>query len=215
VSATITVQAILLAIALSLDSLGTGFAYGMRRLTLPTSTYLLLAAATGLLMTFSMLAGASLMGPAHAALASALGRTALLGVGLWQIHRGWHQYLALTTRAAPGRPLATFRLRPLGVLVQVLHDPTRADLDRSGRLDPGESALLGLALGLDAFAAGFGTGMLGFPLQVVPTVAVACPLLLAAGTALGRRITTDWFSRRGFALPGLIICTIALLKRTR
>lgn len=114
--ATITVQAILLAIALSLDSLGTGLAYGMRRLALPASTYLLLAGATGFMMTFSMLAGASLIGPAHAALAS---------------------------------------------------------------------ALLGLALGLDAFAAGFGTGMLGFPLQIVPTVAIACPLLLGAGTALG------------------------------
>lgn len=211
---TITAHAILLAIALSLDSFGTGVAYGMRRLALPASTYLLLAAATGALMTCSMLAGTSLIGPAHAALASALGRTALLGVGLWQIHRGWRQYLGIRTREAPGRPLATFRLRPLGVLVQVLHDPTRADLDSSGRLDASESALLGLALGLDAFAAGFGTGMLGFPLQIIPTVAIACPLLLAAGTALGRRIATDWLSRRGFALPGLIICAIALLKKT-
>lgn len=33
------------------------------------------------------------------------------------------------------------------------------------------------------------------------------------GTALGRRIATDWLSRRGFALPGLIICAIALLRK--
>lgn len=209
----ITAQAVLLALALSLDSLGTGVAYGMRRLTLPASTYVLLAAATATMMTFSMLAGASLVGPGDAVLASALGRTALLGVGLWQIHRGWRQYLGIMTREAPGQPLATFRLVPLGVLVQVLHDPTRADLDSSGRLDMGESALLGLALGLDALAAGFGTGMLGFPLQVIPTVALACPLFLAVGTALGRRIATDWLSRRGFALPGLIICAIALLRK--
>ncbi|HHY94762.1 MAG TPA: hypothetical protein GX513_07100 [Firmicutes bacterium] len=72
-----------------------------------------------------------------------------------------------------------------------------------------------MALGLDAFAAGFGTGMLGFSTAVIPMVALACPLLLAAGIALGRRVATDWLHRKGFAIPGLIICTIAVLKRGR
>ncbi|MDI6894673.1 MAG: hypothetical protein AB1503_06275 [Bacillota bacterium] len=212
---TISIPAILLAIALSLDSLGTGIAYGMRRIRFPLSAYLVLATSTGGLMTISMLAGTSLLGPGTLALGAALGRMALLGVGLWQIHRGWRQYLGILARESPGRPVAIFRLRPLGILVQVLHDPTRADLNRSGHLDPGESALLGLVLGLDAFAAGFGTGMLGFPMEVIPTVALACPLLLAAGTTLGRRTATDWLNRKGFALPGLIICALAVLKRGR
>lgn len=100
--------------------------------------------------------------------------------------------------------MAVFRVRPLGVLVQVIRDPTWADLDASGWLDAGESTLLGVALGMDAFAAGFGTGMLGATLAVVPAVAIACPMFLAAGTALGRRAATDWLARKGFALPGLI-----------
>lgn len=205
----------MLAIALSLDSLGTGVAYGMRRLTFPPSAYLVLAATTGGLMAISMLAGASLLGAGDAALASALGRMALLALGLWQIHRGWRQYLSILARESPAQPVAVFRLRPLGILLQVLHDPTQADLNRSGHLDPGEAALLGLALGLDALAAGLGIGMMGFPMEIIPTVALASPLLLAAGTLVGQRITSDWLSRKGFAVPGLIICTIALLKRPR
>ena len=182
---TISIPAILLAIALSLDSLGTGVAYGMRRLTFPLPAYFVLAASTGGLMTASMLIGSSLLGSSDAILVSALGRTALLLVGVWQVYRGWRQYLDILAHESPDRPVASFRLPFLGILVQVLQDPTRADINMSGRLDPGESALLGLGFRPGCFRRRFRHRHAGLLHSGHPYGSTGLPVALGRGHSAG------------------------------
>jgi len=202
--------AMLLAVAVSLDSLGAGLAYGVRRTRLPLSGYLIIALFSGVLMSVSMAAGASITTAVDAALARALGRVILLGVGAWQINQGWQHFLR-TLEPGLDRPIAHLRLSSLGIIVQVIKDPSTADLDRSGRIDTDESLVLGLALGLDAFAAGLGAAMLGFSVQVVPAVVLASALFVALGTLMGRVSPAQAIARKGFALPGLLVILAALL----
>ncbi|MBM7866151.1 hypothetical protein GTO89_05665 [Heliobacterium gestii] len=78
-------------------------------------------------------------------------------------------------------------LRPFGLVIQVLREPTQADLDRSGELGPQEALLLGLALNMDALAAGFGASMVGaLPLYAPPVVALTQLFFVCAGLYFGR-----------------------------
>lgn len=108
--------------------------------------------------------------------------------------------------------LLRIHIRGLGIVVQVLREPGRADMDRSGAIDAGEAFVLGAALGLDALAAGFGAALIGFRLSAVAVVAAAQLLLTWLGLRLGRDYGARWLGKRGFYVPGVILILIGLLQ---
>ena len=61
------------------------------------------------------------------------------------------------------RMVFTLELRKLGVVIQILRSPSKADMDNSGSISTQEAMWLGIALSLDAFGAGLGAALLGFP----------------------------------------------------
>lgn len=119
---------------------------------------------------------------------------------------------AVESRAADLATLMRIRIRGLGIVVQVLREPGRADMDRSGAIDAGEALVLGVALGLDALAAGFGASLIGFHLSIVGVVAAAQLFLTWLGLRLGRNYGARWLGERGFYVPGVILILIGLLQ---
>jgi putative sporulation protein YtaF len=173
---------IFLALALSLDSLSVGVLYGARGIRLPWAailvTGLISGALVGLTMWLGRLAG-TILAPATA---QRLGGAILAGVGVWVIYQTLRTHIPDT----PGA-LCTIRLRPLGLVIQILREPQAADIDRSGTISAGEAGLLGLALALDSVGAGFGAALAGFdPLRLPAFVAVACSGCLWLGSRLAR-----------------------------
>jgi putative sporulation protein YtaF len=80
-------------------------------------------------------------------------------------------------------------IRPLGLVIQILKEPARADQDSSGAISPQESIFLGTALAMDAFAAGFAVSMLGFSIVFTAlVVGVGHFLLTYMGILTGRTI---------------------------
>ena len=63
--------------------------------------------------------------------------------------------------------VAVFRIRPLGLVVKILREPTVADTDTSGMIDIKEALLLGSALALDALGAGLGAAATGYNLSLI------------------------------------------------
>ncbi len=200
-----------LAVALSLDGLGVGASYGARGIVLRPSSYVIVALCTAGLMSAAMLSGLGLSSLLSPSLAQALGGSVLIALGLWQGLQGWKGYLA-TTYTDPEKPLADFRLRPLGLAVRILRDPELADVDRSGDIRPGEAYALGLALGLDAFAAGLGAALAGFPFCAVLMVSLSCIAFLFLGTRLGRAWDGSRWSRGGFIVPALLLILIGVSR---
>ncbi|QGG49080.1 manganese efflux pump [Heliorestis convoluta] len=67
-------------------------------------------------------------------------------------------------------------------MIQIFREPTDADLDSSGELSFKEAFLLGLALSMDALAAGFGASLLGgIPLFAPLIVGITLFFLVVAG----------------------------------
>jgi putative sporulation protein YtaF len=97
----------------------------------------------------------------------------------------------------------TIRLPSFGLVLQVLREPTRADLDRSGGISLAEALLLGIALAMDAGGVGLGAGMTGLiPWAAAIAVTLADVGFLHLGISTGRLLAGR--ANRVAAITGLL-----------
>ncbi|HHY92404.1 MAG TPA: sporulation membrane protein YtaF [Firmicutes bacterium] len=179
------ISALVLALAVSLDSLGVGFAYGVKKLKIPLASLLLLSGLSSLAMLLSMAVGQVLAAILPTAVERWLGGGILIGMGLSSFFTAWRSQ---HKRGAEGE-LLSVRIRPLGLIIQVIEEPGRADLDASGEINPGEAVLLGSALALDALGAGLGAALSALPAFFTPAlVGLATLFTLSTGLSLGTRL---------------------------
>lgn len=203
---------ILLALALSVDGLVAGAAYGMRGISVPKRSLAVIALCTALCLGGAMLAGGVVRELVSEGAMRRLGACILGAIGFWQLLHGSLEYLR---QQATGKPRGVFkvRVRDLGIVVQILREPVLADTDSSGRIDPKEAFLLGTALGLDAFGAGLAAALLQLSAAaLVPAVAGAQVVGTVAGLYLGRRYGERVAGGRGLLLPGALLCLLALFQ---
>ncbi len=111
--------------------------------------------------------------------------------------------------------LLSLRVRPLGVMVQVMRCPEIADVDRSGELGAGEAVLLGAALALDTFGSGLAAGLGGASWILMAGMVGAMTLGgLAAGMTLGSRVPESWGGVWLRVAPGVILTLMGLASIT-
>ncbi|HEX3015432.1 MAG TPA: sporulation membrane protein YtaF [Desulfobacteria bacterium] len=218
-------SALVLAVALSLDGFGVGAAYGMRKIKITAGPLMTIALCSMLAMTVSMLAGHGIVRFTGGFKTAALGAIILIAIGLWQIVQGIMSVLHKTdveeeaipvfgpsATAVPEHLVFSINLRPVGLAIQVLRTPTVADMDGSGTLNFREALLLGLALNLDAFGAGFGAALAGFPLLIIPGVALCQIAMVSLGRTLSARVIPETVTKRFMFLPGIVIVLIGILR---
>ncbi|MGE5561040.1 MAG: sporulation membrane protein YtaF [Chloroflexota bacterium] len=208
-------QLILLAVALSLDSLVAGVAYGLQGIRVPLRSLAAMAGVSTLALGLSMGIGRAAGALISPLLARLLGALLLIGIGGYILLKSW-----LEVGRASGRrdgSLAAIRLASLGLVVQILRDPAAADVDRSGDLTVAEATTLGLAMAIDAFGAGAGIGISTrgwLPWLLPALVGGGAAGLLAAGHVAGRYGVRQELRGRVAYLPGCILVALGLLQLT-
>lgn len=182
-----------LAVAVSIDGFGAGLACGMNGVRIPLLSVILMGVAAGSAVLISMLAG-SLAGTILASpFAAQLGGAILIAFGLLMLGQ------------ARGES-------PRKGFLRLLDDPVRADADHSGIIGAGEAVILGVALAMDGFAAGFGAALAGFsPLATGISVAIAKAIMVRAGVELGH-VASGFVLKYVKFLPGLILCALGIIK---
>lgn len=216
---------IIFALALNMDALGAGIAYGVRNIKLPLSSLLIISAMSVLAISISMAAGQLLLHFISPVFAERLGGTILLLIGIWILYQSLMSNPG--KNVPPGevieeevcnlegeqRTVLKIHIRSMGLVIQILKEPARADLDRSGVISGREALLLGLALAMDAFAAGFAVSILGFSLVLTALVVGIGHLALTyLGLIIGRGMGTLSFGRQFSALPGCLLIALGLFK---
>ncbi|WFR65677.1 MntP/YtaF family protein [Paenibacillus amylolyticus] len=132
--------------------------------------------------------------------------------------KGRNQVLALSLeQSASGgsleRMVFTLELRKLGVVIQILRSPSKADMDNSGSISTQEAMWLGIALSLDAFGAGLGAALLGFPtLWTALIIALFSGAFLSLGMKVGLRFSALRWMRRLSVLPALLLMIMGIMK---
>ncbi|MCL4515406.1 MAG: sporulation membrane protein YtaF [Firmicutes bacterium] len=216
---------ILLAVAASLDNCAAGIAYGIRRIRVPATSNLLMAFLSALATWLTVAAGGYLGTAISLQLARLLGALLMIGIGLWVIFE-WPGEAARQepplekAQTKPGRSpdfsgynylIMSWRLKPLGIIIQILREPSKADLDLSGTISLPEAFLLGTALALNALAGGLGAGLAGFPpLFTAVMVGALSYLLLWFGVYLGSRFGARWLGEKAPLFTGLALILLGI-----
>lgn len=214
------VALVMFALALNMDSFAAGAAYGVRNIKLPVASLAIISIMSMAAITISMVLGHAVAGYFSAIFAHRLGGAILFFIGLWVLIQSLQENQQKNKEApenepeqeAPG-PVLQIHIRALGLVIQILREPSRADLDRSGTISPREAVLLGLALAMDAFAAGFAVSMLGFNILFTALmVGLGHYILTYLGLLAGMRVGASRLSQKVAALPGFILIALGLLK---
>lgn len=208
-----TMTALLFAIAVSLDGLGAGIAYGLKNIRVPFLSLTVIGTITVAMMGVSICAADWLSSFISPRLAFGVGALLLIFLGIWSIFQEWlKQYLPEGEAACPGAQIK-LNLGFLRLVIQVFKKPTEADMDDSGELSCGEAFVLGLALALDALVAGFGAALAGgISLWVVFAVGIVQMAFISFGTRVASDTLSADIKNKFPYIPGGILILIGLLR---
>jgi putative sporulation protein YtaF len=217
----------LLSFAVSLDGFGVGITYGVRKIKIPLSSIFIIAACSGLIILLSMMVGVAFTGWMSPQGASIVGAVILIGIGMlaiFQFIRSGEREDADPSLDNSGlatvqidqlsyNPVLTMELKVFGFIIQILRTPSAADRDKSGTISAGEAFFLGTALSLDAFGAGIGAALVGFPpLLTAILIAAASGFFLWSGTRVGFWVSGWRWIRQLSVLPGVILIAMGIFK---
>ncbi|WP_054957069.1 sporulation membrane protein YtaF [Paenibacillus dakarensis] len=224
----------LLAMALSLDGFGAGITYGLRKTKIPLLSVYIISLCSGFVLGISMQAGVLLQRVISPSIASYMGAIILIMMGCWsfiqQIRSKSNplceekQILTKISNAEHtvsgqgsvfGQQMAVFSLeiRKLGLVIQILRSPSRADMDDSGSISSWEAMWLGIALSLDAFGAGLGAAMLGLsPWLTSLFAALFSGVFLVLGMKVGFRFASRGGMKYISYLPAILLIFMGIMK---
>lgn len=222
---------VLLAMALSLDGFGAGITYGLRKTKIPLLSVVIISLCSGLVLCISMQAGSLLQRVFSPSVASLIGAVILIALGCWsfiqqnrstrerageaeQIQTAANETVRVQGAASePQMAVFSLEIRKLGLVIQILKSPTRADMDDSGSISSWEAMWLGIALSLDAFGAGLGAAMLGFsPLLTSGVVALFSGVFLVLGMKTGFRFASKGGMRFISYVPAFLLIFMGIMK---
>jgi putative sporulation protein YtaF len=203
---------LILAFAVSLDSYSVGFTYGVRKMFLPFRSIVIIACCSAITLLFAMGIGGILVQFLSPSIAEKIGGIILIGIGAWVLYQVFRPEKT-DKNVTIKETIIKFEIRSLGIVIQILRKPTAADFDKSGTITGIEAVLLGVALSLDAFAAGIGAVLIGYsPWIMAISVAVMSSLFVTFGMKCGHFFANlKWMDKFSF-LPGLILIILGIWK---
>lgn len=202
----IWISVLVLAVAVSFDSLAMGITYGMNRITIPWKSRIVLSIVSGCSVLAAMSLGWLLEQRISSNTAAVIGGLIFIFLGF---HTLWRSY-----RPTEQKMLLHWRIPLLGLIIQVCQEPLKADSDKSQTINGSEAFILGGALALDAIGAGFGAAMLGLPLfPTTLAVMIASVVFITQGLKTGAALVSSPNLRQDLRwLPGAIILVMGFLK---
>ena len=204
---------LLLGVAVSIDGMMAGVAYGLRSIRIPAGSFLIVGIVTAICSGVAM-AGAAILGQyINTFLALVIGGILLILLGAWNV---FQQYLTKNIPAyeVEGEVTAgklTFSVGHL--VVSIMAKPETADVDRLGVISPLEAVFLGLAVGADAAVGTFAAALTGpLPLYTPLVIGVIHIVCVGLGFVLSDRLVSDTWKQRFPFLPGTMLILLGLLR---
>lgn len=203
---------LLFALAVSADGFMVGIAYGIKRIKVPFLSLILIALASSLAVTFSMICGKGLAAILSPTWTSRLGAALLVIIGLYFLLQSCREKI-IQMEAPADEAIFTLNLEFLGIIVQILKKPSAADMDCSGEINIKEAFFLGLALAVDALGAGIGAAMTGLNILFTAlSVGMLKLILVNSGIYLGAALKSKYIKGISSLLPGIILITIGIIE---
>lgn len=209
------VSLLILSLAVSLDSFSVGVTYGLRKVIIPIYSIMIISIASATMILLSMQLGIWIQYFLSPHVAKFTGATILIFIGLWAIIQVFRQKNEDDDHEISYdiQKILTIELKKLGLMIQILKTPMKADIDRSGSISSIEAIFLGLALSLDAFGAGLGASLIGFkPLITAITIAGMSGLFILIGIKIGFWFSEIRWLKKFTLIPGIILILMGFYR---
>lgn len=205
------VAILLFAVALSTDAFFVGIAYGLKRIKIPPASIGIIVFLSIFAVTVSMLCGKGLALIIPGGWAAKIGAVMLLIIALTYFIRAIKAKLAGVN---VDQPIFTLTIKSLGIIIQIIKEPSSADLDASGEISMHEAGWLGVALAVDSLGAGLGAAMAGLNILLTAlSVGVINLIMINSGLGLGKMVKTRQIGEStSFVLAGIMFLCIGILK---
>lgn len=215
----LAITIIILAISLSIDSLGVGLVYGFRKICIPLFPKLLICLFSIIYSAVALTLGKTLSNILSPEVSKLIGVVILTLMGIWIVFqalmKNQNEGVHNKNTRNKNEPLLKIAIKSLGITIQVIRNPENIDMDRSGTIDMGEALLLGFALSLDAIGVGIGSALAGFHSMLIPlAVGFSQLIFLYAGLFIGKKASAfNKINKKLFSvLPGILLISLAILR---
>lgn len=210
----------ILAVSLSIDALGVGIAYGLRKVIIPLSSKFIICLFSVFYSALALIVGKSLYNILPSYASNIIGITILLFMGTNIILKALLNKEDSTedSEKFDSKTILNLAIKSMGITIQVIKNPAKGDIDKSGIIDKKESVLLGLALSVDAIGVGIGSALTNFHSMLLPpAVGIFQIGFLYIGTYVGLKfLTITRLNRTVIAvLPGILLILMALVQILR
>jgi len=203
---------ILFALAVSGDGFMVGVAYGIKKIRIPIPSLLVIALASTLAVTASMILGKGISTFIAPHWAATIGSCMIIMIGLYFLLQAGRQKICSLEHDEED-PLLSLNINALGIIIQILKKPAVADFDSSGEISIREAFFLGLALAMDALGAGVGLAMAGMNILLTAiSVGMLKFILVSSGLIVGRKIPSQGMQGMASLLTGLILLAIGIVE---
>ena len=202
-----------LGFAVSIDGFIAGIAYGLKNICIPLTSLLIICLTTILSTMIAMLAASILGTLIHTQLAILFGALLLILIGLFSI---FQEYLTNTDPSYPMLKEAnslklTFSIGRL--VISIMADPEKADVDQSQGINSLEAFFLGLALGIDNMIATFATALVEpLPSYTSLLMGLIQIIVITGGIYTSKHYISDRFKKRFPYVPGLILIILGCIR---
>jgi len=215
----VTFTIVILAVSLSIDALGVGVAYGLRKVKIPLGSKVIICFFSILYSAAALFIGKSISGFLPAYVSKLVGIVILIFMGVWiiisAVLKRENGHASQEFPDTVSKTLFEFAIKSLGITIQVIKNPSRGDIDKSGTIDTVESLMLGLALSVDAIGVGIGSALAEFYSMIIPvSIGLFQILFIYLGTYLGEKLTyTAKINKKVLAvLPGILLIFLAIIR---
>ena len=223
-------NAFILALSASIDSLGVGISYGIKKTKIYLSSFFVLFVLSIIVTSISILAGHLITSFVSNDFVTILGSLILFGIGVFIIYGATvkkknkleNSHYNLRNNKNTSSKICkkkskeyNFFIKCLGITINIIKDPVSSDIDNSNKIDIKEAMFLGIALSLDSISIGFGASIIGVNKFVFPLlISLFQVLFMILGMNIGKNINniSKLPNNIWSIISGIILILIGLIK---
>lgn len=200
-------ESLFIVLAICLDSLAIGIAYGMRKIKIPIKSLLVIDIVCTVVLSIAMFLGNIITKILPGNLPTIISFIILLCIGIYFLLEG-------ISNSFINKDKKKFEIKfsNIKIIIDVVVDCTKADLNKSGDIDLREGFYLGMALSLDSLGIGFGVALVSINyIQVLVFSFIFNMLIILLGLYFGKKFVSKYKFNCSW-VSGLILIFLALCK---
>ena len=208
-------SAILLAVSLSMDALGIGISYGLRKVQVATLPKVIISLISLIFTALAIGIGNVIALILPEQLAKLIGSAMLVILGVVVIIQALGGNSTSENKKKPTPKTWSWTIKSLGVTIKITRAPIANDIDKAPAINVKESLYLGVALSIDSFGAGISSAVAGVNNILVPALVGICQFIfLSLGLYCGSKLTTIQKINSNFfmLLSGAILIVLACVR---